>query len=457
MRILFVHQNFPGQYLHLVRHLAAQQRHDLVFLTEPNRNEIAGVRKIPYRKPDAATTATHWVARDFEAAARRAEIVAVAAGQLRALGFQPDIIIGHHGWGELLNIRDVWPDVPLLGYFEFFYRTTGSDVGFDPEFPSSETDFPRIRAKNSTNLQALALGGHGQTPTAWQLSTYPEWARGQINLLPEGVDLTICRPDPNVRGKPLKIGKAVIAPEHPLVTYVARDLEPYRGFPTMMRALPDILAARPDVRVVLVGGDGVSYGAKPKDGTWRQKMLAELGGRIDPDRVLFPGRVDYATHVKILQRSDAHVYLSYPFVASWSLREAIACGCAIVGADTAMVREFVRHRGNGLLASFHDPTAVAAGVLQLLEDKRLAQRLGANGRKLAEATLDLRAYLAEYEKLIDRLTGGGLSQGGDHIKRKRAATKTSSVSAARIEAVPAGVAAIASTARKKATSPRARA
>ncbi len=456
MNLLFVHQNFPGQYLHLVRHLAAQKRHDLVFISEPSHKDIEGVRKVPYRKPDGVPAATHWVAREFEGAARRAEIVATAARQLRDLGFRPDIIIGHHGWGELLNLRDVWPDVPLLGYFEFFYRTAGADVGFDPEFPTNTADFPRIRAKNNTNLQALAMDAHGQTPTRWQLSTYPDWARSRITLLAEGVDLSICRPDPAIRRAPMKIGKSVIAADHRLVTYVARDLEPYRGFHIMMRAVPKILAARPDARVVLVGGDGVSYGAKPKGGTWRQQMLDELGSRIDPDRVIFPGRVDYATHIKLLQRSDAHVYLSYPFVASWSLREAMACGGAIVGSDTTMVREFLGPRRTGLLAPFHDPQAVAAQVLQLLEDKPLARRLGANARKFAEAELDLRDHLKAYEALINHLTGGGLkvrAQAG----RKRAATNTSSAKAARTAAAPAAPTGKARTKRKKATSPRARA
>jgi len=453
VRFLFVHQNFPGQYLHLVRHLAAQNRHELVFLTEHNGNEIPGIRKIPYRKPDAVPQPTHWVARDFEAAARRAEIVAHAATQLRDLGFQPDIILGHHGWGELLNIRDVWPDTPLLGYFEFFYKTRDADVGFDPEFATPEADFPRVRAKNNTNLQALALGGHGQTPTRWQLSTYPDWAHNHITLLPEGVDLSVCRPDPEARRAKLTIGGHVITPDHRLVTYVARDLEPYRGFHVLMRALPEILTARPDVRIVLVGGDGTSYGAKPKDGTWKQKMLAELGSRIDHARIIFPGRVDYATHIRLLQRSDAHVYLSYPFVASWSLREAIACGAPIVGADTAMTREFITHNRNGLLVPFHAPQQIAAAVLQLLEDARLARRLGQNGRKLAEHTLDIGAYLASYEALINRLTGGKLVQ----PVRKRAATKTSSSKAARTAASPAGPKGKASTSRKKPTSPRARA
>jgi glycosyltransferase involved in cell wall biosynthesis len=404
VRFLFVHQNFPGQFLHLVRHLVAAREHEIVFITQPNANEIPGVRKVPYRVPDPAPEGVHWTVREFDTSARRAEAVARTAARLRQLGFVPDIIIGHHGWGELLNLRDVWPSAPLLGYFEFFYHTDGIDVGFDPEFPANPADYPRIRAKNAVNLLALNLGGHGQTPTAWQLSTYPDWAYDQISLLPEGVDLGTCRPDPAARRAPLSIGGVEVGPRDHLVTYVARDLEPYRGFHIMMRTLPHLLA-RKDVRVVLVGGDGVSYGAVPRGTTWKQVFLKELAGKFDADRVLFPGRIDYRTYLRMLQRSDAHVYLTYPFVASWSLREALASGCAIVGSDTEPVREFVRHGRNGLLVPFFEPQAVADAVLSVLEDGALSRRLRAAARRSAERSLGMEEYIGGYVELIRRLVG----------------------------------------------------
>ena len=403
MKYLFIHQNFPGQFLHLVRHLGARGKDEVVFITEGNGNAIPGIRKVAYRRPTATPEATHPAAREFEFAARRAEIVARTAATLRELGFTPDIVIGHHGWGEMLNIRDVWPDVPMLGYFEFFYRTDGSDVGFDPEFPTALADHARIRAKNNVNLQALALEGHGQTPTELQRSTYPSWTHGKMNLLPEGVHLDMCAPDPTAGRKPLEIGGMTIAPGDKLVTYVARDLEPYRGFHVMMRTLPALLAARPDLRVVMVGGDGVSYGAALRGTTWRARMLKEIGAGFDASRVVFPGRVDYATYLRLLQRSDAHVYLTYPFVASWSLREAIATGCAVIGSDTAPVREFITHGRTGLLTAFHNPQGVADSVLRVLEDLRLARRLRVGARKWAEANLAMPAYLAAYEKLIRKV------------------------------------------------------
>jgi glycosyltransferase involved in cell wall biosynthesis len=405
VKFLFVHQNFPGQYLHIVRHLVGAKRHDVVFISEPNANRIDGVRVVPYPKPAGPPAEVHVAVRELDAALRRADVVARTAANLRQLGFTPDIIIGHHGWGELLNLRDVWPDTPLLGYFEFYYSADGIDVGFDPEFPTHPAEHPRIRAKNGVNLLALNLGAHGQTPTRWQLSTYPAWAQQYISLLPEGVNLDVCRPDPDVRRRPLKINGTTIKPGEKLVTYVARDLEPYRGFHVIMRAVPHLLRARKDVRVVLVGADGISYGRPPPEGTWRQAMLQELGGSIDPDRVLFPGRLDYARYIAMLQRSDAHVYLSYPFVASWSLREALATGCAVVGGDTPTVSEFVSHEQNGLLVPFFDPKGLARAVLRVLEDAPTARRLRDGARRYAEKELAMQRYMARYDELIAALTG----------------------------------------------------
>ncbi len=411
MKYLFIHQNFPGQYLHILKHLAARGRDQIIFISEPNANHLAGVRKVVYRLERGANRATHRDAREFELASLRAETVARTAMQVKRLGFTPDIIIGHHGWGELLNIRDVWPETPLLGYFEFFYHTAGVDVGFDPEFPADPSLFPRIRAKNAVNLLALTLGGHGQTPTRWQRATFPAWAAAGIEILPEGVDLTLCKPLAAERGRPLVLGEISISPGEKLVTYVARNLEPYRGFHVMMRALARVLAARPDVRAVLVGGDEVSYGMRPPaGGTWRARMLAELGGKIDPGRVHFPGRIAYRHFLALLRRSDAHVYLTYPFVASWSLREALALGAPVIGSDTEPVREFVRDRHNGLLTPCLDPARLAGRILELLEDRELARRLGTAARRYAEQHLRLRDHIAAYKNVVRRLTREAIFQ-----------------------------------------------
>src|ERR1019366_2808703 len=230
-----------------------------------------------------------------------------------------------------------------------------------------------------------------------------------IDLLWEGVNLDVCSPDEKARHAPLKIADMAIRRNDALVTYVSRDLEPYRGVHTMIRALPALLRGRKNLKVVMLGGDGVSYGVPaPNGGTWREVFLKEVADQIDPSRIAFPGRIDYETYLALLRRSDAHVYLTYPFVASWSLRESLAAGCAIVGSDTEPVREFITHGRNGLLTSFFDPSDLADSVLRVLEDKKLDQKLRACARRYAERHLSMDDYLRAYTQKIETLSGGSL-------------------------------------------------
>ena len=404
MKFLFVHQNFPGQYLHIIRHLQANPANDVVFITEPNANIIKGVRRVAYELGRKARPDIHSGARDLELASHRAEKVADAARQLKALGYVPDIIIGHHGWGELLNLVDVWPGAPILGYFEFYYHTLGYDVNFDPEFPMAENFQPAVRAMNTINHMALALEQHGQTPTLFQRDAYPGWTRSQIKLLPEGTRLDLCKPDPSAFASRLSIGDFHIDPGDRLITYVARNLEPYRGFHTLMRALPAILAGRSDTKVVMLGGNEVSYGAKLVNNTWKNLFVTEQRGKYDESRVLMPGQLDYDVYVKLLQRSDAHVYLTYPFVASWSLREALACGCAVVAGDVEPVAEFITDGKNGLLTPGLDSARLAERVLHLLDSPKLAQKLRRGARRYAETQLDMKDHIAAFEARIAELT-----------------------------------------------------
>jgi glycosyltransferase involved in cell wall biosynthesis len=405
LKYLFIHQNFPAQFLHLLRHLAAKNEHELLFITEAPRNHLSGVRKVVRPPTPALLRDWHPLARDLELALLRADLVAQSARNLKSLGFVPDIIIGHQGWGEMLHLNDVWPGAPVLGYHEFYYNMDGVDVGFDPEFPPAHDMAARIRTKNLVNLMALSNPGLGQTPTQFQLDTYPAWARRRIHVLPEGVNLDVCKPNPELRRRLVTLGGYKVKPSEKLVTYVVRDLEPYRGFHVFMRALPRLLEKRPDTRVILVGGDGVSYGASPTKGTWREHMQNEIAGRTDMSRVHFAGRVPYETYVKLLQRSDAHVYLTYPFVASWSLREAMACGCALVVSDTAPVREFVTDGVSGRMVPFLQPDRIADGVLEVLEDTALARRIRAGARAWAEQHLSMADYIAGYERLIAKAIG----------------------------------------------------
>jgi glycosyltransferase involved in cell wall biosynthesis len=402
VKYLFVHQNFPGQFQYLIKHLVSQQVHEIVFICEPNVNFMNGVRRVTYVLNHPITPGLHPAAQELEFMMARADLVAHRAKTLRDLGFVPDVIIGHHGWGELLHLIDVFPRTPVIGYFEFYYRYAAGDVNFDAEFPIAVEQFPRIRARNNVNHLALTNPGFGQTPTRFQLNTYPEWARRKITVVPEGTYLDRCIPDPAAHRAPFRLDNFQVAPNEKLITFVTRNLEPYRGFHSFMRAMVHVQRARPDVRAILVGGDEVSYGAMPPQGTWREYMLREVGGSLDASRLHFPGKVPYADYLRMLQRSDAHVYLTYPFVASWSLREAMACGCMVVGSDTEPVTEFITDGRTGLIAPMLEPDKLADRILEGLENVPLARRLRAGARRWAEKHLRMEDHIANFEALISR-------------------------------------------------------
>ncbi|EUK19160.1 glycosyltransferase family 4 protein [Commensalibacter papalotli (ex Servin-Garciduenas et al. 2014)] len=403
MKYLFIHQNFPGQYLHIVRHLAKQGGNEIVFISQPTDARIEGVRSVFYKQVEPAPGLQAPLG-ELDTAIKRGDEVYKTAKTLKALGFEPDVVIGHQGWGEMLNFQDVYPDVPVLNYTEFYYHSSGLDVDFDPEFPADELLPARVRIKNTINLVSATNPGWGQTPTLFQHSTYPDWAQKKITILREGVDLKKCAPEPSIYKKDLKLDNFVVKPKDILVTYVARGLEPYRGFHIFMRSLPKLLKERSDVKVVLIGRDQVSYGAVLDGGmTWRDYMLREVHDKLDMSRVHFAGNVPYNVFSKVLKRSDAHIYLTYPFVLSWSLREAMATGCAIIASDTEPVQEFIADRVTGILTPFLDHDALTDRILEVLEDKKLALSIRKAARAEAERSLSMDEYISNYENLIDDL------------------------------------------------------
>jgi glycosyltransferase involved in cell wall biosynthesis len=409
LNFLFIHQNFPGQYQHVARHLANQPGNRVVFVSQDNDNEMSGIAKVVYSTPRSAVGAPHIFVREFDDAIRNGFAVLETCRVLDAQGFHPDIVIGHNGWGEILFIKDLWPDVPVLGYFEFFYKASGSDVGFDSEYPSHWTDAARLRVKNSVNLLGLDVVDWGQTPTRWQWEQYPVDRRDRISVIHEGIDTEKAKPDPDAWLGIARLGLQLTRQDE-IITYVSRNLEPYRGFHIFMRTIPEILRRRPNARIILVGGDDVSYGRPAPDGMrYRQLLLQELEGKIDLDRVHFLGRVSHKMFVNVLQISSVHVYLTYPFVLSWSFLEAMSAGCLVLGSSTPSVKEVLRDGENGLLVDFFDQKGIADRIDEVLDHPDRMQSLRDNARQMIIDQYDLRnAILPSYLNLIDRVLSGEL-------------------------------------------------
>ncbi len=407
MHVLFVHQNFPGQYLHLAPALAA--RGDAVTaLTIGERGAQRGLRVVRYTPQRSSSAALHpWVA-DLETKVIRGEAAANAAAALREGGYRPDVICAHPGWGEALFLKDVFPDARLLSFIEFFYRVDGADFGFDPEF--AEADLAgrcRLRLKNANSLLNLDAADWCISPTHWQASTVPAAYRSRLSVVHDGIDTQRIRPAPQARVE-LARARTTLRPGDDVLTFVNRNMEPYRGFHVFMRALPEIQRRRPNLMTLIVGGDDVSYGKRlPPGQTWRQKMLAEIGGRLDMDRVRFVGHIAYGDFLAVLQVSAVHVYLTYPFVLSWSMLEAMAAGCVVVGSATAPVEEVIADGDNGLLVDFFSTTQIADAVDRVLDHPDRMAAMRARARQTIVERYDLtRVCLPRQMALVDALASG---------------------------------------------------
>ena len=390
MKLLFVHQNFPGQFPHLAPAMA-RRGHDVLALTDQANGRPALVKVARYATPEKPTV-SHSLGRTYAEMAERGWLAARGARALRDRhGYVPDVILGHSGWGETLFLREIWPSATLLVYAELMYRTRGHDVGFDEEI-SPGTDEARVStvARSAHLIQAMLQADAGICPTRYQADSFPPELRGKLTVIHDGIDTGTVRPNPTAtlalpNGRVLKAGDEVLS-------YVSRSLEPYRGFHVFMRALPRILAERPEAQVVVVGGDGVSYGSKPRDAdSWKARALAELGDRLPLDRVHFLGRVPYADYLSIMQLTRVHCYLTYPFVLSWSLTEAMAAGALVVASDTQPVREVVRDGVNGRLVPFFDREALETALIRALAGDPDAARLRAAARETILRDYDLQS------------------------------------------------------------------
>ena len=404
MRILFVHQNMPAQYAHLAFHYGRDPSNEVVFLTRRKGVEIPGVRKIRYDLNREPRTDSHQYVKFLDEQLLYGQAVAREALALKNNGFRPDIICAHSGWGEALFLKDVFPDVPLLIYAEYYYRGRGSDVGFDAAKEPELDLICRSRTRNTHLLLSLEAADWAVTPTRWQWQQQPEAYRARTSVIHDGIRTQVCTPDPGAR-LPLPNG-TILSRADEVVTYISRNLEPYRGFDRFMRALPALLKRRPEAHVVLVGGDEVSYGGLPADArNWREKMLAEV--RVDPRRVHFVGRVPYDYYLQVIRVSRVHTYLTYPFVLSWSMLESMSVGCCLVASATPPVQEALTDGETGALVDYFDGDALVDRICELLEDPERRARYGAAARDFAIRNYDLDTVcLPQQIALIERVARG---------------------------------------------------
>lgn len=397
MNILFVHQNFPAQYKHLAPALASAPGNRVMALHVNPVAPMEGVESVKISPVKGPAGRVHrWVS-DFDSKVIRGEAAYHAARQMKASGFTPDVILAHSGWGESLFLQDVWPAAPIGLYCEFYYSAVGADVNFDPEFGVEQDAASRLRVKNSMLDMQLPQMTSGIAPTLWQRSTFPDRFRPSISVIHDGIDTDLIVPNREVGLNLRKDGQRLsLKPQDEVITFIVRNLEPYRGYHSFMRALPEILRRRPKAQILIIGGDDVSYGPRPNTApgqppsSWKNIYLDEVRDQIDMARVHFFGRVPYAHYLAILQLSTVHVYLTYPFVLSWSLLEAMSAGCAIVASDTAPVREAIQHGETGRLVDFFAPGAVAEEVIALCESAPERSRLGHAARRHAIEHFDLK-------------------------------------------------------------------
>ena len=386
----------------------AARGHEVHALSINQQVPLPGVMVHRYKVCKGSSKNIHpWVI-DIETKVLRGEACAKAAERLKAAGFVPDVICAHPGWGETLFLREVWPDVKQLHYVEFFYSSTGADVGFDPEFGLPDFSMrSRVRLKNANNLLNLNVMDQGVSPTHWQRSTVPEEYREAITVIHDGVDTEVVKPDSTATfswrsedGRDMKVCAG-----DPVLTFVNRNLEPSRGYHMFMRSLPELLFRHPKLQVLIVGGSEVSYGARPFNGSYKERFLAEVENWIDPARLHFLGRIPYEKYLNVLQVSMAHVYLTYPFVLSWSMLEAMSAGCLVIGSRTPPVEEVIVDGDNGLLIDFNSPIQISNAVTRVFLEPDAMDSIRKRARSTAVLNYDLRSQcLPKHVDLIESLS-----------------------------------------------------
>ena len=419
MNILFLHNNFPAQFIHLVQLYSEdklqKEKNKIVFISQYKRGDLNLPEVVLKKAKDLPEIKGHNKAeqallKNFYTG----EAYASTMMELRKDGFIPDLIYDHPGWGCGAYVGDIFPQTPRISYFEWFYTKGANYMFFSPGRVRNPAEFAASRQRNLCQLDALRECDVAISPTAWQFRQYPVEYSHKFHVIHDGINTNFFSPvDSEGAGESADSEHIVqgldLSAMSEIVTYTARGLEPYRGFPQFWKSIPYILQARPEAHIVLMAGDDVHYGEPRSDGkTWKQAMLEEIP--VDESRVHFLSYGAYPEYRKLLRHSSVHVYLTVPFVLSWSLLEAMSCGCLVVASATEPVREVIEHAQNGFLTSFWDEKEIAKIVSFTLENKEKLQGVRAAARKTVlerynlEKCLQQHAYIATELLMKNRLS-----------------------------------------------------
>jgi glycosyltransferase involved in cell wall biosynthesis len=402
VHVLFYHQNYPAQFGHVATRLARTPGYRVTFASRDGPAEVPGVGRVLYTPKGGATEQTHYCARTFENQIWHSHALYEA---LKARpDVRPDLVVGHSGFGSTLFLRELYPSARFVNYFEYFYHTTGSDMDFRPEFPAAEIDRLRARARNAGLLLDLDHCDAGYSPTNWQRDRLPEVYRPKVRVIFDGVDTGVWRPGPRT---PRRAGRYVFPDGIKLVTYVARGLEAMRGFDVFMKLAGELCRRRPDVRFVVVGEDRTCYGGDRKhtgSASFKEWVLRQ--GDYDPSRFAFLGLVPPRVLARLFHLTDLHVYLTAPFVLSWSLFDALACGAVVLASDTAPVREVVTDGVTGLLTDFFDVAVMADRAEAVLDRPDEFRPLAEAGVRLVQERYSLDVCLPQMARLFAEVAAG---------------------------------------------------
>jgi len=400
MKILFLHNNFPGQYRRIASHLARMGGVTMVAGTLASNTQQFCVRRVNYRQHRDVTANIHPTLVIMERAILTAQAAFRALYKLKEAGFTPDLICAHSGWVPSLLMKELFPTAKILTLYEWYYNACGSDADFLEE--AGHDAAARTHFRNLPILADLAVMDWRTSPTGWQWSRFPARFRNEISVLHDGVDCRYFSP----AQASVTVGERTFLRGDEVITYVARGMEPYRGFPQFMEAVSILQKRRPNLHVLVAGNDRTAYGRERPDGKTHREHALET---LDPDasRIQFLGLVPLSTLQAMFRITRAHVYLTVPFVLSWSMLEAMAAGAVVVGSDTPPVRELIAHDVNGILTDFFDANAIADRIENVLNGEVDAERLSRAARDTIIADYDTRSILPRQWALMRSVARDG--------------------------------------------------